>query len=117
MLINLEMIILQAAPGFGGVQMLIMIGMIGVMYFFMIRPQAKRAKEQKKFAETIGPGEKIVTNGGIHGTIKNVKEDGTLLIEVHHGHFLTIERNAVSMEMTNAHKKKTAPVAVEAAKS
>lgn len=116
MLVNLETIILQA-PGGGGFSLLFMVGMIAVMYFFMIRPQAKRAKEQKKFAETIGTGEKIVTNGGIHGTIKRTNEDGTIMIEVHHGHFLTIERNAISMEMTNAHKKRTEVKVVEPAKS
>ncbi len=86
--------------------LLFMVGMIAVMYFFLIRPQAKRAKEQKKFAESIDVGEHIVTNGGIHGVIKRTNDDGTLQIEVHHGHFLTIERTAVSMEMTAAHRKK-----------
>lgn len=112
---NLHTIILQAGgnPTFS---LLFMVGMIAVMYFFLIRPQAKRAKEQKKFAETIDVGEHIVTNGGIHGTIKRTNEDGTLQIEVHHGHFLTIERTAVSMELTNAHRKKTQAPAIEAAK-
>lgn len=71
----------------------------------MIRPQAKKAKEQKKFASSIEPGEKIVTTAGIHGIIKRANDDGTLQIEVHHGSFMTIERSAVSMELTNAHRK------------
>ena len=94
--------------GQGGIMPLIfMVGMIAVMYFFMIRPQAKRAKEQKKFAESITAGEKIVTSAGIHGTIKRENEDGTIQVEASHGTFLTMERSAVSMEMTNAHKKRT----------
>ena len=94
----------------------IMVGMIVVMYFFMIRPQAKKAKEQKKFADSITSGEKIVTTAGIHGTINRVNEDGTLQIEVGRGTFMTIERSAVSMELTNAYKKKTEGAVATAAK-
>jgi len=83
-----------------------MVGMIAVMYFFMIRPQAKRAKEQKKFAEAIAAGEKIVTTAGIHAVINRVNDDGTLQIEVSRGTFMTVDRSAVSMEMTNAARKK-----------
>lgn len=115
MLAQLQTIMLQAAPGGGGAfQLIFLVGMIAVMYFFMIRPQAKRAKEQKKFAETIGVGEHIITTAGIHGTIKRSNDDGSLQLEINHGTFMTIERSAVSMEMTNAYRKKTAtPVAVE----
>lgn len=94
--------------------LLFMVGMIVVMYFFMIRPQAKRAKEQKKFAESISSGEKIITTAGIHATISRVNEDGTLQIEVGRGMFMTIERSAVSMELTAAYKKKTEAAATPA---
>lgn len=104
---------LQAAPGGGGAfQLIFLVGMIAVMYFFMIRPQAKRAKEQKKFAETIGVGEYIITTAGIHGTIRRVNDDGSVQLEINHGTFMTIERSAVSMEMTNAYRKKSAPTVV-----
>lgn len=107
MQINLLTVLLQGAPaGFGGVQLFIMVGMVVVMYFFMIRPQAKRAKEQKKFAESIASGEKVITSAGIHGTINRVNEDGTLQLEIGRGMFITIERSAVSMELTNAARKK-----------
>lgn len=106
MFVNLLTVMLQAQPGGSYFSLLFMAGMIAVMYFFMIRPQAKRAKEQKKFADTIAAGEKIVTTAGIHGTISRVNEDGTLKLEVGHGTFITIERSAVSMEMTAAHRKK-----------
>lgn len=107
MFVNLQTILLQAGSPSPMPSLFIMVGMIVVMYFFMIRPQAKRAKEQKKFAEGIGTGEKIITTAGIHGTINRVNEDGTLQIEVGRGMFITIERSAVSMELTNAYKKKT----------
>ena len=85
---------------------LLMVGMVVVMYFFMIRPQSKRAKEQKRFGESIGSGEQIVTTSGIHGRINRVNEDGTLQIEISRGTFITMERSAVSMEMTNAQRKR-----------
>lgn len=87
--------------------LVLMVGMMVVMYFFMIRPQAKRAKEQKKFGESIGSGEQVVTSAGIHGRINRVNEDGTVQLEIARGTFITIERSAISMEMTAAFRKKT----------
>ena len=58
---------------------LIMMGaIIFVFWLFMIRPQAKKAKDQKKFIENLQKGDKIVTIAGIHGTINKVNEDNTL---------------------------------------
>lgn len=101
-------VMLQAAPPPGGGLgfPLMMLGMVVVMYFFMIRPQAKRAKEQKKFADGIAAGEQVVTTAGIHGKIFKVNEDGTLKLEISNNVFITIERSAVSMEMTMASRKK-----------
>ncbi len=116
MFVNLQTVLLQAPGASPMPSLFIMVGMIVVMYFFMIRPQAKRAKEQKKFAESINTGEKVITSAGIHGTISRVNEDGTLQIEVGRGMFMTIERSAVSMELTAAHKKKTEAALAPAAK-
>lgn len=107
---------LQAQQGNPMFSVFFMVAMIVVMYFFLIRPQAKRAKDQKKFAEGINSGERIVTTAGIHGKIAQVNDDGTLKIEVNHGTFMTIERSAISMEMTNAYRKKTEGVTAVAAK-
>lgn len=108
MSVNMQTLFLQAPASPSPMpSLLIMVGMIVVMYFFMIRPQAKRAKEQKKFAASIGAGEKIITSSGIHGTISRVNEDGTLQLEIGRSTFITIERSAVSMELTAAHRKKT----------
>ena len=95
----------QGAPGSGGMAF-IMVGMFIVMYFFMIRPQAKRAKEQKKFADSMNVNEQIVTTAGIHGRIAKANEDGTLRIEISPNTFMTIDRSAISMEMTQAYRKK-----------
>ena len=111
---QLHQFMLQAAPagapgglfGQGGGPIFLMVGMFVVMYFFMIRPQAKRAKEQKKFAESMNVGEQVVTSAGIHGRINKANDDGTLQLEVSRGTFMTIERSSVSMEMTNAARKR-----------
>jgi len=94
------------APPTVAPQLFIMVGMVVVMYFFMIRPQAKRAKDQKKFGESIGQGDIVVTSAGIHGRIQRINDDGTVQVEVARGMVVTMERSAISMEMTAALRKR-----------
>ena len=91
--------------GFGGFQFIFLGLMILVFWMFFIRPQAKRAKNQKKFIDEMQRGDKIVTIAGIHGTINKVNEDGTLNIEVSPGSYIKIERAAISMDWTAALNK------------
>jgi preprotein translocase subunit YajC len=98
-------ILLMGAPdgkgGGGGTLNLIMLGaIILVFWLFMIRPQAKKAKEQKKFIENLQKGDKIVTIAGIHGVIHKINEDGTLQLEVNPGSYIKIEKAAISQEWT-----------------
>ena len=82
----------------GGANQLIMIVlMIGVFYFFMIRPQMKKQKDLKKFREGLKAGDKIVTIGGIHGKILEIS-DATVLIQSE-GTKLRLEKSAVSSAM------------------
>mgnify|MGYP003395044572 FL=1 len=78
-------------------QFLPLVLIIVVFYFFMIRPQLKKTKEQKKFRENIKVGDKIVTIGGIHGKISDVGET-TFMITVEGGVKLKIEKSAISMD-------------------
>ena len=78
-------------------QFLPLVLIIVVFYFFMIRPQLKKTKEQKKFRENIKVGDKIVTIGGIHGKISDI-QDATFMITVEGGVKLKIERSAISMD-------------------
>jgi preprotein translocase subunit YajC len=95
-----------AAPGGFPVQYIFLGGMILVFWLFFIRPQAKRAKNQKKFIEDLQPGDKIVTIAGIHGKINRVNtEDNTLNIEVSPGSYIKIEKSAISMDWTAALNK------------
>jgi len=94
------MILLQA-PGMQGTQTLILLGgMILVFWLFMIRPQAKKAKQAKEFQTNLQKGDKIVTIAGIHGTVNKVNDDNTLMLETSPGSYIKIERSAISMEWT-----------------
>ncbi len=83
-----------------------MLGMIGVMYFFMIRPQMKKAKEQKEFSNTTNVGETIVTIAGIHGKLLKNNEDGTISVEIDRNTIVKMEKSSISMDMTMALRKK-----------
>lgn len=72
-----------------------------ILYFFMIRPQTKKAKDQKNFMNDLKAGDKIVTVGGIHGKIVKVDED-TFLVEVDGNTKLRIEKSVISLDYTKA---------------
>lgn len=74
--------------------------MILVFWLFFIRPQAKKAKNQKSFVENLQRGDKIVTIAGIHGTINKINEDGTVNLEISPGSYIKIEKSAISMDWT-----------------
>ena len=98
--------ILLQAPQQGGTFQLIMLGgIIVVFWFFMIRPQAKKAKEQKKFIDNMQKGDKVVTIAGIHGTINKVNEDNTIQLEVSPGSYMKIESASISLEWSQAINK------------
>jgi preprotein translocase subunit YajC len=92
------MINAQILAGGQGVQSILMLGlMVLVFYFFMIRPQIKKQKELKKFREGLKAGDKIVSIGGIHGKILEIS-DSTVLIQSE-GTKLRLEKSAVSQAM------------------
>ncbi|PKP17911.1 MAG: preprotein translocase subunit YajC [Bacteroidetes bacterium HGW-Bacteroidetes-23] len=72
--------------------------MFVVIYFFMIRPQQKRAKQEKEFESSLKVGDRIITKSGLHGKIAEVAES-TVVIETMSGK-LKMERSAISMEMS-----------------
>lgn len=93
------LILLQAGMG-PAVQQLLMIGMIIVVfYFFMIRPQMRKAKLEKEFKESLKKGDKVVTIGGVHGKITEV-QDKTFVLEIDTDTRVKIEKSAISAEAT-----------------
>ncbi|WP_248723462.1 preprotein translocase subunit YajC [Seonamhaeicola sp. ML3] len=77
-----------------------MILLFAVLYFFMIAPQMKRAKKEKKFAAELKKGDKIVTKSGMHGKVVELNDkDNSCVIETLSGK-IKFDRSAVSMEMS-----------------
>lgn len=107
-------IILQAAGGGSGMlsTLVPMVLIMVVFYFFMIRPQVKKAKDHKKLVEDLKKGDKIVTTAGIHGRIVDMNET-TFLIEVEGGTKIRFDKTAISLDATKA----AAPKAPEATKT
>lgn len=97
---NLLNILLQDAAagqggGLGNYSMLIMmVALFAIMYFFMIRPQQKKQKALQEARNAIKTGDKVVTAGGIHGRVKEVK-DATFVIEIAEGVKIQVEKNSV----------------------
>ena len=78
--------------------------MFVVIYFFTIRPQQKKAQQEKQFESTLKVGDKIITKSGLHGKVSELA-DTTVVIETMSGK-LKMERSAISMEMSAALSKK-----------
>ena len=75
-----------------------------VLYLFMIRPQIKKQKNEKKFQSEIGKGSKVVTTSGIHGKIVEFS-DSTVVIETGAGK-IKFEKSSLSMEMSKQYTAK-----------
>lgn len=95
--------ILLQATGNPIMQFLPMVLIIVVFYFFMIRPQMKKAKDHKKFVEELKKGDKVVTTAGIHGKITDIN-DTTFVIEVESGVKIRFDKSAVSLDASKALK-------------
>ena len=86
----------QGGEGGGLISTLIMFGAIFLIFYFMIiRPQQKRSKERDKLLSNLEKGDKVVTNGGIHGIISGLEEK-TALLQVADNMKIKIERSAIT---------------------
>ena len=82
-----------SASGFTQLVPLILIMLI--FYFLLIRPQQKRAKEHRNMVESLKKGDKVMTNGGIYGTLIDVKDD-TVKLEIADGVRIKIQRDSIA---------------------
>ncbi len=91
------MILAAQGTAGGGYQMIIMMVVIfAIMYFLMIRPQQKKQKEIKNFQNSIQAGTKVITAGGVYGTVRRViMENNTLEIEISKGVDIIVDRSYV----------------------
>lgn len=111
-MLNIFLPILDTAPASapaggvgGGSSMLIFILlMILVFYFFMIRPQQKRQKKMEEARNSLQKGDKVVTIGGIHGKITDIK-DNTFTIEIAHDVRIEVDKAAISFNEADLNQK------------
>jgi len=87
---------LGAAPGGGIESMILILVMFGVLYFLMIRPQMKRAKEQKAMIEALQKGDEVITAGGMLGRITKLNE-GYATLEIANNVEVQVQRSAVQL--------------------
>ncbi len=107
------MYLLQAQPGFGGFQFIFLGLMIVVFWLFFIRPQAKKAKQQKSFIDNLQKGDRVVTIAGIHGVVNKLNDDGTISLEINPGSYIKLEKSAISMDWTAALNKPATAVTAD----
>ncbi len=86
------------APAGGGMEMIIMLAVFGLVFFFMIyRPQAKRVKEHKNLMSSLGKGDEVLTQGGIVGKIVKVSDEKDfIVVSISEGTEVTVQKNAIN---------------------
>ncbi len=87
--------------------LIMMVAIFAIMWFFMIRPQQKKQKEIKKFQNALEAGQKVVTAGGVYGTVRSVELDkGIVNIEVAKGVTIAVDKNCVFADVTDTQAAK-----------
>lgn len=88
-----------------------LIGMVVVMYFFILQPQIRRQKQEKKFSEELKKGDRVITKSGMHGKVLEINEkEQTCVLETMAGK-IRFDKSAISMELS---KRLNAPAPKEA---
>lgn len=94
-------IFLQAGGGAGSLNLVFILAIFVVFYFFLIRPQQKKQKDQTKFTDNLEKGMEVVTASGIVGKINKI-EDPFVILQIDTKTFVKFTKNAISKEMTEA---------------
>jgi preprotein translocase subunit YajC len=89
-----------SSGGFDYTTIILLVAMVGGFYFLMIRPQQKRQKEQRNLLESLNKGDKVITAGGIFGTIESVEEE-TMVVRIESGATMRILKNSVMVKREN----------------
>ena len=94
---------LQSGSGQSGLPMLIMmVAICAIMWLFMIRPQQKKQKKIREFQNALKEGDKVVTGGGVYGTVKRINaQENTIDIEVARGVVITVAKGYVFADATS----------------
>lgn len=103
----LNYILLSAAPqggdagGSGMMSIFMIVALIAIFYFFMIRPQSKKQKEIKNFRDSLQKGDNVITAGGIHGKIREIKES-VIVLQIDDNVKITIDKSMVYPSINDA---------------
>ncbi|MBL0005668.1 MAG: preprotein translocase subunit YajC [Saprospiraceae bacterium] len=98
----ISLFFLQTTPSL--ISMWPLLAMVLVFYFFFIRPQAKKQKEQVKFLESLDKGEEVVTASGLIGRVNKI--DGSIVtLTIAEKTFVRVTKGSISKEMTEAYRK------------
>lgn len=100
----LNSIMLQDVGSGGMMNILMIVALIAIFYFFMIRPQSKKQKEIRKFREALAVGDKVITAGGIHGKIKDIK-DAVIVLEIAENVRIKIDKGSVYPSAADVEKE------------
>jgi len=102
----LQFILLQASSGQDGlIGNLILLGGIAIIfYFFMIRPQQKKQKDQRTFIDAVKKGDMVVTVGGMHGKVVAL-DDQSVTLEVDRGARIKFDKTSISLEASKQYVK------------
>ena len=92
----------QAAQGGGMGMLVMMVAIFAIMWLFMIRPQQKKQKEIRNFQNSLQEGTKVVTGGGIYGTVKRIDlTTNKLELEVARGVVITVDKTSVYADINS----------------
>ena len=92
----------QNAQGGGMGMLLMMVAIFAIMWFFMIRPQQKRQKEIRNFQNALQEGSKVVTGGGIYGTVKRIDlAANTVELEIARGVVITVDKTSLYADVAS----------------
>ena len=96
-----------AAQQGGGMMWIMLIAMFAIMYFFMIRPQNKKQKEINNFRKSLQLNQRVITAGGIHGTVKEIN-DSDVVIEVASNVRIRVDKNSIFAAAADANQNQAA---------
>jgi preprotein translocase subunit YajC len=94
-------VLAQSSGGSNLTFIIMIVGFIALMYFVMIRPQKKRQREQQNMQNTVAPGARVMTIGGLYGTVVDSDEE-TVTLEASDDNFLVFARQAIAKVVTPA---------------
>mgnify|MGYP003508591211 FL=1 len=100
--LSISLLQAQPTPESNFMPLIMILAMIAIFYFFMYRPQRKRQKELQKFQNSLTVGQRVITSGGIYGTVKDTKNgESFIVIEIANGVKVEIDRNYVFADPAN----------------